>query len=117
MAFFLDALSENQYLRLLANPTLVAINGEEAGFLAGGEFPVPVVQSSSGGGGGGSAISVEYKEYGVRLNFKPIVLGDGTIRLYASPEVSELDYANGTTVNGTWAGAKTIFSSNGWPES
>ena len=101
IAFFLEALAENQYLRLLANPTLVALNGEEAGFLAGGEFPVPIVQSSGGGGGGSSAISIEYKEYGVRLTFKPIVLGDGTIRLYASPEVSELDYANGTTVNGT----------------
>ena len=100
LAFFLEALAENQYLRLLANPTLVALNGEEAGFLAGGEFPVPVVQNS-GTGTGGSAISIEYREYGVRLMFKPIVLGDGTIRLYASPEVSELDYANGTTVNGT----------------
>jgi pilus assembly protein CpaC len=86
----------------LANPTLVALNGEEAGFLAGGEFPVPVVQSGSGGGdSGSSAISIEYKEYGIQLVFKPIVLGNGTIRLYASPEVSELDYANGTTVNGT----------------
>ncbi|MDH4201687.1 MAG: type II and III secretion system protein family protein [Phycisphaerae bacterium] len=101
LAFFLEALAENQYLRLLANPTLVALNGEEAGFLAGGEFPVPVVQSSGTGGGGGSAISIEYREYGVRLTFKPVVLGDGTIRLYASPEVSELDYVNGTTVNGT----------------
>jgi len=101
IAFFLDALAENQYLRLLANPTLVALNGEEAGFLAGGEFPVPVVQSSGGGGGGTSAISIEYKEYGIRLIFKPVILGDGKIRLYASPEVSELDYANGTTVNGT----------------
>ena len=101
VTFFLEALAQNQYLRLLANPTLVALNGEEAGFLAGGEFPVPVVQSSGGGGGGSSAISIEYKEYGVRLTFKPVVLGDGTIRLYASPEVSELDYANGTTVNGT----------------
>jgi len=100
LAFFLEALAENKYLRLLANPTLVALNGEKAGFLAGGEFPVPVVQSS-GTGSGGSAISIEYKEYGVRLTFKPIVLGDGTIRLYASPEVSELDYANGTSVNGT----------------
>ncbi|MEN8127905.1 MAG: type II and III secretion system protein family protein [Planctomycetota bacterium] len=100
MGFFLDALAENQYLRLLANPTLVALSGEEAGFLAGGEFPVPVVQEG-GSGGGGSAISIEYKEYGVRLTFKPIVLGDGTIRLYASPEVSELDYASGTTVAGT----------------
>jgi pilus assembly protein CpaC len=104
LAFFLDALEENQYLRLLANPTLIALNGEEAGFLAGGEFPVPVVQSGGSGGGtsgGTSAISIEYKEYGVRLNFKPVVLGDNTIRLYAAPEVSELDYANGTTVNGT----------------
>ncbi|MHC4552379.1 MAG: type II and III secretion system protein family protein [Planctomycetota bacterium] len=100
LAFFLEALAENQYLRLLANPTLIALSGEEAGFLAGGEFPVPVVQSS-GTGAGGSSISIEYKEYGVRLKFKPIVLGDGTIRLYAAPEVSELDYANGTTVNGT----------------
>jgi pilus assembly protein CpaC len=101
IAFFLDALQENQYLRLLANPTLVALNGEEAGFLAGGEFPVPVVQDGGGGGAGSSAISIEYKEYGIKLIFRPIVLGDGTIRLYASPEVSELDYANGTTVNGT----------------
>jgi pilus assembly protein CpaC len=101
MAFFLQALQENQYLRLLANPTLVALNGEEAGFLAGGEFPVPVVQGSGGGSGGASSISIEYKEYGIKLTFRPIVLGDGTIRLYASPEVSELDYANGTTVNGT----------------
>jgi pilus assembly protein CpaC len=102
IAFFLEALEENQYLRLLANPTLVALNGEEAGFLAGGEFPVPVVQGSGGGGdSGASAISIEYKEYGIKLNFRPVVLGDGRIRLYASPEVSELDYANGTTVNGT----------------
>ena len=101
IAFFLEALAENQYLRLLANPTLIALNGEEAGFLAGGEFPVPVVQGGSGGDSG-SAISIEYKEYGIKLTFKPIVLGDGTIRLYASPEVSELDHVNGTTVNGTF---------------
>jgi pilus assembly protein CpaC len=103
MAFFLEALAENQYLRLLANPTLIAISGEEASFLAGGEFPVPVIQSSgSGGTSGGSAITIEYKEYGVRLSFKPIVLGDGTIRMFVYPEVSELDNANGTTVNGTF---------------
>jgi pilus assembly protein CpaC len=103
LGFFLDALAENQFLRLLANPTLVAISGEEASFLAGGEFPVPVVQSGgSGGASGASAISIEYKEYGVRLSFKPIVLGDGTIRMFVYPEVSELDNANGTTVNGTF---------------
>ena len=60
--------------------------------------------------GGGTSITIEYKEFGVRLNFRPLVLGDGTIRLYASPEVSELDYASGTTVNGTSVpGASTTY--------
>ncbi|MHC4843575.1 MAG: type II and III secretion system protein family protein [Planctomycetota bacterium] len=88
LAFFVDALEENQYLKLLATPTLVALSGEEASFLAGGEFPVPVVQGTSGGTGG-TAISVEYKEFGVQLKFRPLVLGDGTIRLTVSPEVSD----------------------------
>ena len=87
---FFKALAENQYLRILANPTLVALSGEEANFLAGGEFPIPVVQGTGGGTGGGTSISIEYKEYGVRLSFRPIVLGDGTIRLYVAPEVSSL---------------------------
>ena len=84
---FVQALVENQYLKILANPTLVALSGEQADFLAGGEYPIPVVQNSSGGG---SSITIEYREYGIRLAFKPIVLGDGTIRLYVAPEVSEL---------------------------
>lgn len=84
---FVQALAENQYLRVLAEPTLVALSGEEARFLAGGEFPVPVAQSINGGG---TTISVEYKEFGVRLRFKPVVLGDGTIRLHVAPEVSEI---------------------------
>ena len=83
---FLQALAENQYLRILANPTLVALSGEEANFLAGGEYPIPVTQ----GTGGGTSVTIEYKEYGVRLSFRPIVLGDGTIRLYAAPEVSDI---------------------------
>jgi pilus assembly protein CpaC len=90
---FLKAIAENQYLRILANPTLVAISGEEASFLAGGEFPIPVPQSGAGVGGV-PTITVEYKPYGVSLLFRPVVLGDGTIRLFVSPEVSEL-----TTVN------------------
>lgn len=98
IAFFLNALAENQYLRLLANPTLIALNGEEASFLAGGEYPIPVPQS---GTGGEATITIEYKEYGVRLKFRPTVLGDNTVRLYVAPEVSELDYANGTSINGT----------------
>jgi pilus assembly protein CpaC len=89
LAFFIDALEENQYLKLLANPTLVALSGEEASFLAGGEFPIPIVQGSSGGAVGGTAISVEYKEFGVSLKFRPLVQGDGTIRLTVSPEVSD----------------------------
>jgi pilus assembly protein CpaC len=84
--FFLRALAENQYLRLLANPTLVALNGETASFLAGGEFPIPVPQSGAGGGG---TITIQYREYGVRVSFRPTVLGDGSIRLYVAPEVSE----------------------------
>jgi pilus assembly protein CpaC len=89
---FIQALAENQYLRVLANPTLVALSGEEASFLAGGEFPIPIPQSG-GGGVGGTSITIEYKEFGVRLSFRPTVLGDGTIRLYAAPEVSEVDFA------------------------
>jgi pilus assembly protein CpaC len=96
MEIFLQALAENQYLRLLANPTLVALSGEEASFLAGGEFPIPVPQS--GGGGGNTTITVEYKEFGVRLTFRPIVLGDGGIRLYTSQEVSELTDVGSITI-------------------
>jgi pilus assembly protein CpaC len=97
--FFLNALAENQHLRLLANPSLVALSGEEASFLAGGEFPIPVVQGGSGAGGG-TSVSIEYREYGVRVSFTPIVLGDGTIRLQAAPEVSELSDVGAVTIQG-----------------
>jgi pilus assembly protein CpaC len=96
LVFFLDALEENQYLRLLANPTLVALNGEEASFLAGGEYPIPIVQ----GGSTNNSITIEYKEYGVRLAFRPTVLGDNTIRLYTAPEVSEITSVGSVTVEG-----------------
>jgi pilus assembly protein CpaC len=91
---FVQALAENQYLRVLAEPSLVAQSGEEASFLAGGEFPIPIAQ---GGGAGTSSntITVTYKEFGVRLHFRPTVLGDGTIRLHVAPEVSELSNSNG----------------------
>ena len=90
------ALAENQYLKLLANPTLVALSGEKASFLAGGEFPIPVPQD----GGGATSITIEYREYGVRLTFQPFVLGDGSIRLYVAPEVSELTEVGGVSVSG-----------------
>ncbi|MHC4758892.1 MAG: type II and III secretion system protein family protein [Planctomycetota bacterium] len=97
LAFFIDALEENTYLKLLANPTLVALSGEEASFLAGGEFPIPVVQGTSGGSVG-TAITVEYKEFGVRLSFRPLVMGDGTIRLFVAPEVSDITLVGGLQI-------------------
>ncbi len=96
---FLQALAENQYMRLLANPTLVALSGEEANFLAGGEFPIPVVQGSLGGSTSG-AITIQYKEFGVRLQFRPVVLGDGGIRLFAVQEVSELTDVGALVIQG-----------------
>lgn len=99
LEFFLQALAENQYLRILANPTLVALSGEEASFLAGGEFPIPVVQGG-GGAGGGTSVSIEYRQYGVSLAFRPVVLGDGTIRLTTAPEVSDLSDVGAVTIQG-----------------
>jgi pilus assembly protein CpaC len=87
MQMFVQALAENQYLRILAEPTLVALSGQEANFLVGGEYPIPVVQ---GVGQGSTSITVMYREYGVRLRFKPRVMGEGLIELYVAPEVSEI---------------------------
>jgi len=93
---FFQALAENQYLRILANPTLIALSGEEASFLAGGEFPIPVPQT----GASGTTVTIEYKEFGVRLKFRPTVLGDGTIKLYTAPEVSELTSIGSVAIEG-----------------
>jgi len=93
---FLSALAENQYLRILAEPNLVALSGEEASFLAGGEYPIPIAQ----GTGGGTAISVEYREFGVRLKFRPIVLGNGSIRIHVSPEASQLSDVGAVDIEG-----------------
>ena len=97
LQFFLQALAENQYLHLLAEPNLVALSGEEATFLAGGEFPIPVVQASAGGG---TSISIQYKEFGVRLRFLPTVLGNGNIRLEVAPEVSDLSTLGAVEIQG-----------------
>ncbi len=94
---YLQALAENQYMRLLANPTLVALSGEEASFLAGGEFPIPVPQNS---GTGGQTITIQYKQFGVLLSFRPVVLGDGGIRLRAIQEVSELTETGALVIQG-----------------
>jgi pilus assembly protein CpaC len=90
------ALKTNGHFRSLAEPNLVAIEGTEATFLAGGEFPFPVVQSNAGN----NAITIQWKEFGVRLNFTPFVTNTGSIRLDVAPEVSALDFANGLTVSG-----------------
>lgn len=96
---FIRAMRENSLLRVLAEPNLITMSGKEASFLAGGEFPVPTPQTG-GGGDEFAAITVDYKEYGVRLKFLPVVLGNGNIHLQVSPEVSDLDYANAITVGG-----------------
>ncbi len=96
---FMRALSENRYVRLLAEPNLVAISGEKASFLVGGEFPVPVVQGTTVGGGS-STVTIEYKEFGVRLTFRPEAMGEGRIRLEVAPEVSELSEVGALVQNG-----------------
>jgi pilus assembly protein CpaC len=85
------ALRTRGDFRSLAEPNLVTLEGEEATFLAGGEFPFPSVQ----GAGGSERVTIEWKEFGVRLNFTPWVTNDGRVRLNVSPEVSSLDFANG----------------------
>jgi pilus assembly protein CpaC len=97
--YFVSALRRNNLLRVLAEPNLVVYSGAQGSFLAGGEFPVPVPQTGSGSGGN-SAITVEYKQFGVRLDFTPVVLGDGRIRLKVSPEVSDLDFSRSVSFNG-----------------
>ena len=91
----IKALQSRGFFQSLAEPNLIAYNGEEASFLAGGEIPVPVVQ----GGGANSAVTVIYKEFGIKLRFRPIIAGD-VIRLSVEPEVSTLDFGNGITLEG-----------------
>lgn len=92
------ALKTNGHFRSLAEPNLIALEGQEATFLAGGEFPFPVVQQ--GGSGAQGTITIQWKEFGVKLNFTPYVTNIGTIRLTVAPEVSSLDFANGLTFGG-----------------
>jgi pilus assembly protein CpaC len=92
----LKMLQQKNLLQILAEPNLIAVNGKEASFLAGGEFPVPVPQA----GGSAGAITVQYKEFGVRLSFTPIIMPNGNIHLMVKPEVSSLDFANGIVSGG-----------------
>lgn len=94
----LQALEQRQLAEVLAQPNIIAANGKEASFLAGGQFPYPQVQGSSSAVGG--AVTIEFKEYGVRLNFIPTITPRGTIRLQVAPEVSTLDFTNGIEISG-----------------
>jgi pilus assembly protein CpaC len=89
----LKALEQKGLFQSLAEPNLIAYNGQEASFLAGGEFPVPVVQGATG------TVTIIFKEFGVRLSFRPTIAGD-VIRLKVKPEVSSLDFNNGITLEG-----------------
>jgi pilus assembly protein CpaC len=88
---FLDLLKQQNLGRVLAEPNLVTTSGQKASFLAGGEFPIPVPQS---GVGGAATITIEFKKYGVQLDFTPVVLNDSKIAVKVHPIVSELDYTN-----------------------
>ncbi|HEV8605735.1 MAG TPA: type II and III secretion system protein family protein [Tepidisphaeraceae bacterium] len=96
---FIEALRQNNLLRILAEPNLTAISGQEATFLAGGEFPIPVSQGGNTSGGG-AAITIEFREFGAKLRFVPLVLGDGRIRLKVAPEVSDLDFTTAVRFGG-----------------
>lgn len=92
----IEALEQHNLLQILAEPNLVAMDGKEASFLAGGEFPFPVVQ----GQGAVNNVTIQFKPFGVNLHFKPTILPDGTIDLQVAPEVSALDFSNALTVSG-----------------
>lgn len=94
----IKALQARNLLQILAEPNLIAVNGKEASFLAGGEFPFPVVQP---GAGGISTVTIQFREFGVRLKFTPVIQPNGNIHLHVVPEVSTLDFANSVTVSGT----------------
>ena len=95
---FLDAQEQKGNARFLAEPTLMAGNKDSATFLAGGELPIPIVQGA--GAGGGSNVTLQYREFGVRLKFIGEIISDSLIKLQVTPEVSSLDFANAITLQG-----------------
>ena len=92
----IKALQQKSLLEILAEPNLIAVNGKEASFLAGGEFPFPIVQP----GQGFTAVTIQFKEFGVKLKFKPVIMPNGNIHLNVTPEVSTLDFSNALTISG-----------------
>jgi pilus assembly protein CpaC len=92
----IQALESKRLLETLAEPNVMAVNGKQASFLSGGQFPYPMVQGGSSVG----AVSIAFQEYGIKINFLPTITPRGTIRLQVAPEVSALDYANAVTFEG-----------------
>jgi Flp pilus assembly secretin CpaC len=97
LQMMLRALITNGVLHVLAEPNVVASSGQGASFLSGGEIPVPI---ATGGVQGGTAITIEWKEFGVKVDFVPTIVDSGIINLEVSPEVSSLDYSNGVEISG-----------------
>jgi pilus assembly protein CpaC len=97
IGLILQDLQDKQLAQILAEPTITTLSGQKASFLSGGEFPFPVVQGSSAGL---TSITIQFRPYGVKLDFTPFVNGDGTILLKVAPEVSALDYSNAVTISG-----------------
>lgn len=91
-----EALQTKNLLQILAEPNLIAVNGKEASFLAGGQFPFPIVQP----GAGFTAVTISFKDFGVHLQFTPVIMPNGNIHLKVAPEVSTLDFANALTISG-----------------
>ena len=98
LAATIQLLQNKNVLQILAEPNLLTVSGKEASFLAGGEFPYPVIQSS--GGGSFPTVTIQFREFGVRLNFTPTIAPDGMIHLHVHPEVSTLDFADALTLQG-----------------
>lgn len=101
----LEALETKGLVEILAEPNVLAINGKPASFLSGGKFPYPVVQSANTGA---PVVTIQFQEFGVRINFLPVITARGTIRLDVAPEVSALDYADGINLSGFTVPALTV---------
>ncbi|HEY4930561.1 MAG TPA: type II and III secretion system protein family protein [Terriglobales bacterium] len=97
IGFTLRALQDKGILQVLAEPNLTTVSGRAAKFLAGGEFPYPVIQGSNGGF---TSVTIQFRPYGIQLDFTPYVHPDGSIRLRVNPEVSALDYTNAVRISG-----------------
>jgi len=93
---FIKALQDESIIQILAEPTLIATNGKEAYFLVGGEFPIPVLQ----GGGNAGAVTIQFREFGIKLIFTPLITENHTVKLHLKQEVSQLDFADGVTISG-----------------